>query len=37
MSAREISNMDDIIDSRDVIERIEELEDERGVTYYARS
>ncbi len=27
--AREISNAEDVIDSRDVIERIEELEDER--------
>ncbi len=29
----EISNMDDVIDSRDVIERIEELEDERQELY----
>jgi hypothetical protein len=29
MSRHEISNSDDVIDSRDVIERIEELQDER--------
>lgn len=31
--ANEISNRDDMIDSRDIIERIEELEDERDSDY----
>jgi hypothetical protein len=30
-----VSNTDDVIDSRDVIERIEELEDERRGTHGA--
>lgn len=30
MTTREISNSDDVIDSRDVIARIEELDDERS-------
>ena len=38
---RTVDNSDDILDSRDIIERIEELEGEReafdGVTYWVRS